>query len=183
MGDKKITTKFSLKDISEYKKRLENYPDDLQKVAENIVRRLADEMLGYVLMNGHAVHSDKNPYGYSKRLQTRRFKSKVVGGIYDPSEISAFFEFGTGVMSSSDAHPNEWLEAYGWKLNKGGHDEQGWFYPTDESDPNPYKHTYDGKLYAWTRGLEPQMIYYKALELAKERFAKIAKEELEKGMK
>ena len=118
MGDKKIVTKFSLKDISEYKKRLENYPSDLQKVAENIIRRLADEMLGYVLMNGHAVHSDKNPYGHSKRLQTRKFKSKVVGGIYDPSEISAFFEFGTGVWGAKDTLPNEWLEAYGWEYNQ-----------------------------------------------------------------
>ena len=173
----------SLKDIEEYKKKLEKLPDDINKISENIVRRLADEMLGYVLMNGRAIHVDKNPYGNSKRIPVRKMKTRVTGGIQDSSEIAPFFEFGTGVVGQDNPHIDEWLTKFGWVYDVNHHSARGWYYPTTEEDPNPNKHTYNGQLYGWTMGLPAQKIYYSALERAKEQFTKVAIEEMEKGLK
>ena len=173
----------SIKDIADYQKRLESYPGDINKACENIVRRLADVMMNYVLMNGEAKYSPRNPYGNSKRIPVRKMKTRVTGGIHDDSKIAPFFEFGTGVKGKENPHIDEWLIQYGWIYDTNSHGTRGWFYPTTAEDPNPYKRTYNGQLYAWTMGIPAQKIYYQALERAKEQFQKIGIEELEKGLK
>ena len=60
-----------------------------------------------------------------------------------------------------------------------GHGEKGWWYPTTENDPNPYKWTDEsGTLRAWTKGLPAERSFYEALERAREMFPQIAEEEL-----
>jgi hypothetical protein len=64
-----------------------------------------------------------------------------------------YIEFGTGVVGANHPHPNpsEWDGFQGYDIN--AHGDDGWWYPTDQSDPNPVKWIReDGVLMAWTKG-------------------------------
>lgn len=66
------------------------------------------------------------------------------------SEKVEFFEYGTGIRGAGSPHPNPPI---GWIYDVNGHGSKGWWYPTDSSDPNPYKWTDgSGTLRAWTKG-------------------------------
>ena len=59
------------------------------------------------------------------------------------------------------------------------HGERGWWYPTTEEDPNPYKWTDEsGQLRAWTKGQVATRNFYNALKRAEELFSEVAIEEL-----
>lgn len=66
-------------------------------------------------------------------------------------EVTLFFEYGTGIRGASSPHPKSIVE--GWIYDVNQHGEKGWWYPTTESDPNPYKYVdKQGVLRAWTKG-------------------------------
>lgn len=70
-----------------------------------------------------------------------------------------YVEYGTGIMGESFPHPKASRD--GWIYDENNHGESGWWYPTIESDPNPYKWTNEfGSLYAWTRGLPSRPFMY-----------------------
>jgi len=73
-------------------------------------------------------------------------------------EYAMYIEYGTGMVGAESPHPkpNTWV----YDVNK--HGIKGWFYPTTEEDPNPFKHYYQGQLYAWTQGQESKPFMYKA---------------------
>lgn len=84
---------------------------------------------------------------------------------------AVYVEFGTGVVGKGSRHPNVGIlgnytpPSYNGHKYTGydsqGHGELGWWYPTTESDPNPYKRkTKDGKLYAWTKGMPSRPFMY-----------------------
>lgn len=73
---------------------------------------------------------------------------------YDGSfSIALAFEYGTGIVGQQ----NPKLGA--WQYNVNNHLE-GWWYPTNYDDPNPYKWVdSEGNIRAFTRGIEGYEIY------------------------
>lgn len=68
-----------------------------------------------------------------------------------------FVEFGTGVRGEQSPHPRP------WNYDVNGHGEQGWWYPTDNSDPNPIKrYGAGGSVWAWTAGMPSRPFMYEA---------------------
>lgn len=83
------------------------------------------------------------------------------------NEYWMFVEYGTGFNGSESPHPNkpnDWQYMSGVNSSRG---EDGWFYPTVGSDPNPYKHMYQGQLYGWTQGLPSRPFMYDTWNWAK----------------
>lgn len=83
----------------------------------------------------------------------------ILKGGEGADNVGFFVEFGTGVVGLSHQHP----EAYkaGWGYDDYGHGEKGWWYPTDEQDPNPYKKVdSEGQLRAWTKGMPSRPFMY-----------------------
>lgn len=70
------------------------------------------------------------------------------------SEYAMYIEFGTGIVGAENPHPHPWI------YDVNAHGEKGWFYPTTENDPNPYKHFFNGVLYAWTKGQKSRPFMY-----------------------
>ena len=79
---------------------------------------------------------------------------------------SMFFEFGTGAVGKASSHPDsEMLKALNWNYDVNEHGESGWWYPTDESDGNPYKWIDSkGQLKAWTKGMPSRPYMFEAAQ-------------------
>lgn len=77
---------------------------------------------------------------------------------------AVYVEFGTGVRGQDSPHP---LGLPGWIYDINEHGDRGWWYPTNSSDPNPYKHQGDdGSWWAWTKGMPSRPFMYEtAMEL------------------
>lgn len=76
------------------------------------------------------------------------------------NEVTLFFEYGTGIKGQSEPHPKAPQE--GWIYDVNTHGEFGWWYPTTESDPNPYKYVdKQGVLRGWTKGKFSKPVVYK----------------------
>jgi len=73
------------------------------------------------------------------------------------ADYAFFVEYGTGVVGQSSPHPSYVGK---WEYDTNGHGIDGWYYPTTESDPNPYKHYYNGVLYGFTRGMPSRPFMY-----------------------
>ena len=65
-------------------------------------------------------------------------------------EYAVYLEYGTGIVGSENQHPQ--FERAGWEYDVNNHGEKGWWYPTNENDPNPHKKTANGILYGHTKG-------------------------------
>lgn len=88
---------------------------------------------------------------------------------------AVFVEFGTGIKGQTNPHPD--VAILGWNYDVNNHGDLGWWYPTDESDPNPTKHTCkNGKTYAWTKGMPSRPFMYNTAEILRSRLITTAKE-------
>lgn len=150
--------------IKQYQIKAKIYP----KIFEEIMKILTDEML-------------QNVYPDSEIIPITQIGTKTVSGIRNTEPKWTYHEYGTGIIGSQFPHISSVLAEAGWKYDINSHGEQGWWYPTDLDDPNPYKWTSpEGNLYAWTKGLVAERCFYEALERAKERLPEIAEEVFEK---
>ena len=131
--------------------------------SEDTVKEISEMML-------ESVRSQSSRFGgYPyKNSQTQAIViegNMVRGGIEDYSPEAYFHEYGTGVVGSRNPTISEQAQALGWQYDYNSHGESGWWYPTTEDDPNPYKWTgEDGQLYGWTKGLAAMNAYTKELE-------------------
>ena len=148
--------------IQRYETKKKNMP----KVALRIVDRLADIMM-------------EDVYPDTEKIPATTKGKTAVAGIRNTEEKWTYHEYGTGIIGSQIPHTAEALAKAGWKYDVNGHGEKGWWYPTTENDPNPYKWTDEsGTLRAWTKGLPAERAFYEALERARKMFPQIAEEEL-----
>lgn len=77
------------------------------------------------------------------------------------SDHAIFLEFGTGIRGQQSPHPNTNFVDTEWIYDVNDHGEEGWWYPTTSSDPNPTKRvSSNGDIYAWTRGHESRPFMY-----------------------
>lgn len=165
----KFETHLSLSSLDEMIKRYENKKKDYPKIAMRIADRLADIMMDCDLQSG------------TYKVPTRLEGNTAVASIINDEEKAQFQEYGTGVIGEQFPHVAEELQKIGWKYDVNGHGEAGWWYPTTDSDPNPYKWTdTDGQLRAWTKGLPAGRYFYNALKRAEEMFTEVALEELQR---
>lgn len=96
------------------------------------------------------------------------------GRVYSDDPVIIFNEFGTGIRGVQD----DWANKFGYQVNASGKGETGWFYPTTEDDPNPYKHYYNGQLYGFTHGLPSRHMFYDAYVDTKKQVGKYVAIEL-----
>lgn len=101
-----------------------------------------------------------------------------VGFVKCECGYAVYVEFGTGIKGAGSPHPDTAI--LGWKYDVNNHGELGWWYPTDESDPNPYKsRSKDGSLYAWTRGMPSRPFMYETAQKLRESVIPLARSVLQ----
>lgn len=150
--------------LKEYQTKAEIYP----KIFKEIMEILTEEML-------------QDVYPDTEIIPITQIGTRTISGIINNQAKWTYHEFGTGVIGSKFPHVSEVLQRAGWKYDVNQHGEQGWWYPTNESDLNPYKWTSpEGQLYGWTKGLVAERSFYEALEKAKERLPEVANEVFKK---
>ena len=89
-------------------------------------------------------------------------------------EHAVYVEFGTGVKGQNSPHPKG---LQGWIYDINEHGDNGWWYPTVSSDPNPYKHQGDdGSWWAWTKGMPSRPFMYETAVQLRDDAVTIAKE-------
>lgn len=96
------------------------------------------------------------------------------------SDYAVFVEYGTGIIGSEIQHPK--ANEHGWIYDVNGHGVLGWWYPTVDSDPNPYKwvNPATGVLYAWTAGQQSRPFMYHTWLWVVENMEKIIHKHIEK---
>lgn len=164
MGKIILPTNLSVKSIKETKKQIEKIKLAYEQGCENFVEYATQRLYALVLANcdmvGIEKHSDKIIMEYDKKTK--------IGRVYTNDTVIIFNEFGTGIKGTQD----EWANQHRWEVNKSGKGESGWWYPTDENDPNPHKWTTpDGELRALTHGLESRHMFYDALKQIQDEFS------------
>ena len=165
----KFQTYLSLSSLDEIIKRLENRKKTYPKIAKNIADRLANEMLEDV-KQATSPHG-RNPYKDTELIPARLDGNIAKAGIINTTNKAYFNEFGTGIVGSQSPHIAEELTKEGYRYDINSHGETGWWYPTNEDDPNPTKKKVDNGWIAWTKGLPAQKVFYEALKKAEERLS------------
>ncbi|MCM1276058.1 MAG: hypothetical protein NC299_11965 [Lachnospiraceae bacterium] len=111
-------------------------------------------------------------------IRTGELYSSIVG-IVDNSEGKGFIrvncpyaiyvEMGTGIKGANAPHPDKSIIGFNFEYDRNGHGVAGWWYPTDEKDPNPTKYTAkNGQMYAWTGGMPSRPFMYNAAQKLKD---------------
>lgn len=137
------------KDIAELEQKLTN----LETVMEEAFVEIAEMVYARLILNIES-------YGLSRLVSSASVEILSDGFEVKVSDKSAMFiEFGTGIVGANSPHPKPIRG--NWIYDTGGHGERGWYYPTTESDPNPWKHYYNGKLYGFTKGVQSRPYMYK----------------------
>lgn len=146
-----------------FEKGLDN---GLRKTTEIAYKRVIDNASYNHIEN----HLDSIHYEYDSNTKK--------GRVYSSDPVIIFNEFGTGIRGTQD----EWANKFGYQVNASGKGETGWFYPTTEDDPNPYKHYYNGQLYGFTHGLPSRHMFYDAYEDTKKQVGELVTIELSKSI-
>lgn len=92
-----------------------------------------------------------------------------------------FVEFGTGIVGENNPHP----EPIDWDYDTANHGSKGWWYPSDASDPNPYKNVSKetGQVYAWTKGQRARPFMYLTWRWAKGQATRTIRRKIREEMK
>ena len=105
------------------------------------------------------------PYSDSIKLPTQATDGMAEGEIQDTTPKAYFNEYGTGIVGKNAPATDDALTEAGWVYDVNDHGEAGWWYPSSDDDPNPYKWiTESGDLKAWTRGLPALKAYQNAAD-------------------
>jgi len=96
------------------------------------------------------------------------------------TDHAMFVEFGTGLIGEESPHPDPSFDGADWEVNASGHGEEGWWYPTVESDPNLKKYFSKSKgiWIAWTAGSEAKPFMYNTWRYSRNISAKIINKHL-----
>ena len=128
---------------------VDKFADAVQRGIELGIKDLSDRMKDKLIENMTLYGLATSPLMNKISVDPSSNGIKISIGDY-----GMYVEFGTGIVGASNPHPHPWI------YDVNGHGEKGWFYPTDASDPNPWKHYYNGKLYAWTKGQKARPFMY-----------------------
>lgn len=92
-----------------------------------------------------------------------------------------YVEYGTGMVGSSNSHPD--AAAVGWRYDVNSHGEMGWWYPTTQDDPNPTKTDGPYGPVAWTQGAKSRPFMYETYLWISENFNKVITKSIESEIK
>lgn len=165
MSVSRIVIKLNEKSIDNAIKGLSAYRDSLKARTNKLINDLAVEggKVAIAIVAESAYYSFKGIVEGIKAVSIGEGKAVVVS----EAPQSMFFEFGTGIVGERNRYPDQKILAIlGWKYDVNSHGELGWWYPTDESDGNPYKWTSpEGQLYAWTKGMPSRPYMYETAQV------------------
>jgi len=158
---KKIVVKLNDKSINDAIKLLTDYKNSLAKRTDRLVNNLADKgkefAIDYVERAAYFSHT-----GITEGIEAVHMESGRAL-VKSTAPHSMYFEFGTGFVGKEAPH-HPLVNEFEWQYDINNHGTAGWWYPTDESDGNPYKWTDpQGQLRAWTKGMPSRpFMYYTA---------------------
>lgn len=150
-----MKTNLSVNQIEQLKKQIEKIKQALNNGCEDFVE-YATQRLYELFVKNCKTHNISNPEG---RIYIDYDKETKIGRVYTDDMVIIFNEFGTGIKGTQD----EWANLYDYQVNQSDKGLMGWWYPTDDSDPNPHKwKTPNGELRALTHGLDSRHMLYDA---------------------
>lgn len=148
-----LTTNLSINQIQNLKNQLNKIKQAYDTGSENFVEYATQRLCELFKINCEKYNLNTNEIFYDYD------KNKKIGRVYTDDIVIIFNEFGTGIKGTQD----EWANNYGYQVNKSDKGAEGWWYPTDEQDPNPHKWTdEEGNLRALTHGLDSRHMLYDA---------------------
>lgn len=161
-----LKSNISVSGIQKLIDEVERYRKDLKKQANKIVSNMVSE--------GAAIAWRECP------IRTGELYSSIVG-MLDESQSKGFIrvncpyaiyvEMGTGIKGAQTPHPDKSIIGFDFEYDRNGHGAAGWWYPTDEKDPNPTKFTAkNGEMYAWTSGISSHPFMYNAAQELKRKY-------------
>lgn len=163
----KIKVKLSDKGIDKALKQFEQYKQDLNKKANQLVQRLADE--GYTTIINKIFEFDAIETG--DMLSSVSKKSNNCYAMLSVGDCAMFVEFGTGPKGEENPYISD---SMGWKYNTGDNIKEyaingvtvtGWFYPDGSGG------------YRFTSGMPSRPFMYEtAMELRYNKMEKIIRE-------
>lgn len=143
-----VTVPLSLDEIKTAQQEIDKFVQDVEKKIKDFLKALCDE--GMTIYQAKITNAGTlqpiQPFNIEHKEEAHTAYFRVT------DKVAVFIEFGTGLKGQGKPHPE--ASEVGWQYNIGDTiaEDGSWFYPTDESDPNPYKwYTKDGNIYAWTR--------------------------------
>lgn len=155
MSQKRLTMNLSTNQIRQTKKQLESIKTTIKDGSNNFVKYATERLCELFKQNC----SNYNIKSADSSIFSEYNEATNTGIVYTKDLVIIFNEFGTGIKGTQD----DWANKYGYEVNKSGKGESGWWYPTDEADPNPYKwRDQYGQLRALTHGLESRHMLYDA---------------------
>ena len=175
---RQITITLDPKSIDKAIEELEQYKAELKQKCIKLTQRLIEkgiENVEYILLNTSYLDTGELLSGLRRDAAMAvsvTATGKVVGYVSINSEYAVYVEFGTGVVGSSN--PHDLASEMGYTYGKA---ENGWWYPTDEADPNPTKfEAEDGTLIAHTKGQPAKSFMYDTALYLRDIFFDTAKE-------
>ena len=141
-----------VREIKNYKEKLNQGAKlGVKEASEKLYKSITDKMDSCNLQN----HKE------NVKLEDKSNNKVIAYRVYTNDHVIMFHEFGTGIKGEQ----TKWAGSFGYEVNGMGKGETGWWYPTTESDPNPYKWTdSSGQLRAFTHGLTSKLLFYNSLK-------------------
>jgi len=165
-----MTITVRLGNIEAALKQLDNYKQSLEAKVTALVRRLVED--GVNIAKAQVIDLGAfETFELASSIDGMMYVEENKGIIFTDCPYAAYVEFGTGVVGKGEPHPK-----FPWAYDINNHGDSGWWYPTDETDPNPHKHTYNGQLYAWTKGMPSRPFMYNTSVELRDKLTQIAKE-------
>lgn len=148
----------AIKELGEYREKLEKYPKNAVRVATEEGVQQARELAMYMNAydSGELVNGIVAEYG-----------ADDTGRIHSTAPHTAFVELGTGVAGSQNPAPENYYP--GWQYDVNEHGEAGWWYIGK-----------DGKRH-WTKGMPSRPFLYETARLLKEARPFLAERALKEG--
>lgn len=154
----------SKKSLEEAKKFLNKYQEAYSKGIDNAVKYATEMMynkvLEYCYANGISNHTSQIQWQYDDNAKS--------GRVWTNDMVIIFNEMGTGIVGSSNPHPNPDGPFKSWKYDVNEHGEKGWKYPKEDG------------TYGWTRGLPSRHMFYSAFQDIKNEIGNIVDIEIRK---
>lgn len=166
---KAIKVRLSAEGVKQAVQELREYQAKVQAAASAIVAALASAGEQFAVAAA-LPFAETGGLASSIKAET----SGNVGFVKCSCGYAVYVEFGTGVVGSGSPHPDTAI--LGWRYDINRHGELGWWYPTDNADPNPYKYTAkNGTIYAWTKGMPSRPFMYETAQMLRASVVPVAR--------
>lgn len=160
------------------KSSIPDYNDYLEMALEDAYEEMEERILLKFMEN--AAKYGQDAHRLFNDLSIERFGDGF--SISIDNEYAMYVEYGTGVVGQSSQHPK--ASEIGWVYDSKFHGHSGWWYPSREDDPNPYKWVDpQGVLRAWTRGQPSSPMMYDTWRWARQAFHPIFSKHLSSATK